>query len=141
MIEIFDRFGVTLRDALHEAEKIEDDPQLGLFEDERRQSERDLREIRRRIAALDDERQRELEAVDSRYADVRAWEFPAAVVFAIAPQDAREGSGDPMRRRTPTVAELHSDWLTQVETDGPVPRTPGDQGHLAGRRRPARRCR
>lgn len=24
-----------------------------------------------------------------------------------------------MKRRTPTVAELHSDWLTQVETDGP----------------------
>lgn len=24
-----------------------------------------------------------------------------------------------MKRRTPTVTELHSDWLTQVETDGP----------------------
>jgi len=24
-----------------------------------------------------------------------------------------------MRRRTPTVVELHADWLTQVETDGP----------------------
>ena len=74
-----------------EAEAIEDDPQLGLFEDERRQSERDLREIRRRIDALDDERQRELEAVESRYDDVRAWEFPAAVVFAIAPQDVENG--------------------------------------------------
>lgn len=91
VVEIFDRFGVTLRDALREAEKIEDDPQLGLFEDERRQSERDLREIRARLAALDDERQRELDAVDSRYADVRAWEFPAAVVFAIAPQDVDAG--------------------------------------------------
>lgn len=91
VIEIFDRFGLTLREALREAEEIDDDPQQGLFDDERRQSERDLREIRRRIDALGSERERELEAVESRYEDVRAWEFPAAVVFALAPVDVEKG--------------------------------------------------
>ena len=91
VVAIFDRFELTLRDALREAEEIDSDPQLALFEDERRQSERDLREIRRRIDALADERERELGAVDSRYEDVRAWEFPAAVVFALAPEDVERG--------------------------------------------------
>ena len=48
------------------------DPQLGLFDDERRQSERDLRQIRARMDALADERERELAAVDARYEDVQA---------------------------------------------------------------------
>ncbi|WP_346995663.1 DISARM system SNF2-like helicase DrmD [Dietzia sp. SLG310A2-38A2] len=89
--EIFDRFGQTLRDALREAEVMNRDPQLALFEDEHRQSERDLREIRRRIDALDEERERELTAVGTRYEDIRTWEFPAAVIFALAPNDAENG--------------------------------------------------
>lgn len=89
--EIFDRFGQTLRDALREAEVMDGDPQLALFEDERRQSERDLREIRRRIDALDEERDRELSAVTTRYDDNRTWEFPAAVIFALAPHDVEIG--------------------------------------------------
>lgn len=89
--EIFDRFGQTLREALREAEVIDGDPQLGLFDDERRQSERDLREIRRRIDALDEERERELKAVDTRYDDIRTWEFPAAVIFALSPRDLENG--------------------------------------------------
>lgn len=91
VIEIFDRFEQTLRDALREAETIDGDPQLGLFEDERRQSERDLREIRRRMDALNEERERELTAVDTRYDDIRTWEFPAAVIFALAPRDLENG--------------------------------------------------
>lgn len=89
--EIFDRFERTLRDALREAEALEGDAQLGLFDDERRQSERDLREIRRRIGALDEERERELAAVEARYDDIRTWEFPAAVIFALAPRDLENG--------------------------------------------------
>ncbi|WP_210438814.1 DISARM system SNF2-like helicase DrmD [Nocardioides xinjiangensis] len=89
--EIFDRFSDTLRDALSEAEQIDADPQFGLFEDERRQSERDLREIRRRIDALDEERDRELAAIAGRYEDVRAWEFPAAVIFALSSDDVDKG--------------------------------------------------
>ncbi|MBB0995379.1 DEAD/DEAH box helicase family protein [Dietzia sp. SLG510A3-3B2-2] len=89
--EIFDRFGQTLLNALREAEMMDGDPQLALFEDERRQSERDLREIRRRIDALDEERDRELSAVTTRYDDIRTWEFPAAVIFALAPHDVENG--------------------------------------------------
>jgi superfamily II DNA or RNA helicase len=89
--EIFDRFEQTLRDALSEAETMDGDPQLALFEDERRQSERDLREIRRRIDTLGDERDRELAAVSTRYDDIRTWEFPAAVIFALAPNDVENG--------------------------------------------------
>ncbi|MFJ6096605.1 DISARM system SNF2-like helicase DrmD [Williamsia muralis] len=85
--EIFDRFGTTLCDALVAAEAMDSDPQLTLFDDERRQSDRDLREIKRRIDVLVDERERELAAVDTRYDDIRTWEFPAAVIFAIAPKD------------------------------------------------------
>lgn len=91
VVEIFDRFELTLRDALREAEVMDASPQLALFEDERRQSERDLREIRRRIDVLGDERERELTAVDTRYDDIRTWEFPAAVVFALASHDLENG--------------------------------------------------
>jgi superfamily II DNA or RNA helicase len=91
VIEIFDRFSTTLRTSLDSAEELSRDPQLALFDDERRQSERDLREIRRRIDDLGDERERELAAVDARYKDVHAWEFPAAVIFAIAPKDIENG--------------------------------------------------
>lgn len=91
VVEIFDRFGTTLRDALAQAEAIDNDPQLSLFDDERRQSERDLREIRQRMETLADDRGRELAAVESRYDDIRAWEFPAALIFAIAPKDVQSG--------------------------------------------------
>jgi len=29
--------------------------------------------------------------VQNRYEDVRAWEFPVAVIFAITPQDVQNG--------------------------------------------------
>ena len=96
VVEIFDRFGATLRDALDRAQQMDADPQFALFDDEeRRQSERDLRQIRQRIDALDDERERELAAVDARYEEVKPLTFSAAVLFAIAPADAeRAASGD-----------------------------------------------
>ncbi|WIX85857.1 DISARM system SNF2-like helicase DrmD [Amycolatopsis sp. DG1A-15b] len=88
---IFDRFGHTLTEALRQAKQLADDDQLTLFDDERRQSERDLRQIRERIEALGDERERELAAVDARYADIRPRTFHAAVVFALSPEDADAG--------------------------------------------------
>lgn len=88
---IFDRFGHTLEEALREARELADDDQLGLFADERQQSERDLDQIRERIHALAEERERELAAVDARYADVKARTFHAAVVFALSPEDAASG--------------------------------------------------
>ncbi|UYM05487.1 DISARM system SNF2-like helicase DrmD [Solicola gregarius] len=91
VIAIFDRFGHTLEEALREARELADDDQLALFTDERRQSERDLAQIRERIQALAEERERELAAVDARYADVKARTFHAAVVFALSPEDAASG--------------------------------------------------
>lgn len=91
VVEIFDRFGDTLSRALAEAQALDADPQLALFDDQRRQSERDLRQIRARMDALADESERELAAVNTRYDEVKAWTFPAAVLFAIAPAEADKG--------------------------------------------------
>jgi len=88
---IFDRFGHTLSDALRKAKELADEDQPTLFDVERRQSERDLRQIRERIDALADERERELAAVDARYTDVQARTFHAAVVFALSPEEAAAG--------------------------------------------------
>jgi superfamily II DNA or RNA helicase len=85
VIAIFDRFGATLASALAEAQAIESE--LALFDDERRQSERDLRQIRARVDALADERQEELMAVDARYMNLEARTFHAAVLFALSPKD------------------------------------------------------
>ena len=89
VIATFNRFGATLASALAEAEAIESE--LALFDDERRQSERDLRQIRARMDALADERDEELTAVDARYIDVRARTFHAAVLFALSPTDIERG--------------------------------------------------
>ncbi|BBX48054.1 DISARM system SNF2-like helicase DrmD [Mycobacterium cookii] len=86
---IFDRFGATLVSALAEAQEIES--QLALFDDERRQSERDLRQIRARVDALADEREQELAAVDARYLDIEPRTFHAAVLFALSPRDVEKG--------------------------------------------------
>ncbi|OBK37590.1 DNA helicase [Mycobacterium sp. 1245111.1] len=86
---IFDRFGATLASALAEAQEVES--QLALFDDERKQSERDLRQIRARVEALADEREHELAAVEARYLDVEARTFHAAVLFALSPGDVAKG--------------------------------------------------
>lgn len=89
VIVTFDRFGLMLKSALAEAEAIESE--LTLFDDERRQTERDLRQIRARMDALADERDEELAAVDARYTDVQARTFHAAVLFALSPKDVERG--------------------------------------------------
>jgi hypothetical protein len=89
VIAIFDRFGATLASALAEAQAVESE--LALFDDERRQSERDLRQIRARVDALADEREEELMAVDARYMNVEARTFHAAVLFALSPKDVERG--------------------------------------------------
>jgi len=89
VIAIFERFGATLASALIEAQAIESE--LALFDDERRQSERDLRQIRARVNALADEREEELAAVDARYTNVQARTFHAAVLFALSPKDVERG--------------------------------------------------
>lgn len=89
VIETFSRFDATLASALAEAKAIESE--LALFDDERRQSERDLRQIRARMDASADERDEELAAVDARYTDVQARTFHGAVLFALSPNDIEHG--------------------------------------------------
>lgn len=89
---VFSRFGQTLRDAMAEAEEMQQEAQQMLFDvAEQRQSERDLRQIRARLDALDEELRREQQAIRVRYEDVKAWPFPAAVIFAVSEQDAEKG--------------------------------------------------
>ncbi len=84
VIGVFDRFGRTLNEALEEAEAAADDSQLGLFDDERRQSTARPSSDQGPTRLAVDERDRELDAVDARYADVQALHFSAAVLFAIS---------------------------------------------------------
>ena len=88
---IFVRFEGTLRESIADAEQQASQSEGMLFDVEQRQSERDLRQMRRRLDDLEDERKREMEAVGERYADVKAWPFPAAVLFAISEADAARG--------------------------------------------------
>lgn len=87
--EIFAGFARTLHQALGEAEAARAEIQQPLFELETRQRERDLREIRRRLDDLDEERQRERDAVARRYEDVSHYTFAGAIVFALTPGSAR----------------------------------------------------
>jgi hypothetical protein len=92
--EIFRRFSVNLRESLDIAQEQQHRAEGMLFElddAERRQRERDLREIRSRLDRLDDEREREHEAVRLRYADVTPHTFAGALVFALTPADVAGG--------------------------------------------------
>ncbi len=41
-----------------------------------------------RLASLDDEERREIDAISARYADIKPHVTAAAVVFALTPEDA-----------------------------------------------------
>ncbi len=88
---IFTRFEKSLTESIDAAELASTNPEQGLFEVEQLQSDRDLRQMKARRDGLEDERRRELDGVGTRYADVKAWPFPAAVLFAISESDANEG--------------------------------------------------
>jgi hypothetical protein len=67
--------------------------QLALFpDDQQRQRRRDIDTMRRRLHELGDEEQREVDAIAERYRDIKPHTTAAAVVFALTPADAREGS-------------------------------------------------
>ncbi|TKA00500.1 DISARM system SNF2-like helicase DrmD [Actinacidiphila oryziradicis] len=84
---IFDQLRATLSSALEGPGPT----QLG-FDDleieERRQVERDKKAWADRLAALDEERERELAAVESRYSDVRELVFPFAVALIVPDPEA-----------------------------------------------------
>lgn len=91
---IFDQFRSTLHDSLRRIRLLDEteDGQLMLdllSEDERRQRQRDIRKMEDRLDSLDDEEQRELDMIRTRYQDVKPYTTIAALVFAVSEQDAR----------------------------------------------------
>ena len=64
---------------------------LELTTEQQKQRRRDIESMQRRFDELDDEEKREVAAITDRYADVKPHTTAAAVVFALTPEDAREG--------------------------------------------------
>jgi len=87
--EIFAAFRVNLtqsRDRLDREIRSEEEK---LFPDEQqRQRQHDLAGMIERLASLEDEERREINAIDARYADIKPHVTAAAVVFALTPEDA-----------------------------------------------------
>ncbi|WP_222123586.1 DISARM system SNF2-like helicase DrmD [Cellulosimicrobium sp. TH-20] len=93
--EIYAAFRRNLRDSLDALARQREDEQstlFGLQAEQERQFQRDLRAMEDRLDALDDEEQRELDSIRSRYADVQPYVSAAAVVFALTPADAEPGA-------------------------------------------------
>ena len=61
----------------------------------RKQRRRDLSTMIDRLEQLDGEERREIDAINSRYADIRPHVTAAAVVFALTPADAAAGRIQP----------------------------------------------
>lgn len=91
--ETFDRFSRTLRVSLSRMreEAEEADQTLFDFPDEERQRRRDVESVQARLEALPREHEAEIRRVRERYQSPKRIELPAAVVFAIAPEDAQGG--------------------------------------------------
>ncbi|MCZ2826683.1 MULTISPECIES: DISARM system SNF2-like helicase DrmD [unclassified Modestobacter] len=88
--DIFAAFRTNLTESLSALEQVENDQQLSLLPDEQeRQRRRDIDGMRRRLAELGDEEDREILAIRDRYAEVKPHTTAAAVVFALTPADAR----------------------------------------------------
>ena len=92
--QIFTAFRRNLTESITRLENEERDAAYQLFaDDQQRQRREDLRRMGERLMELGDQERRELEAVRTRYADVRPFVSTAAVVFAIAEADARTWGG------------------------------------------------
>lgn len=88
--DIFAAFRANLRESLAQLRKEDEDAQGQLFSDpdQQRQWRRDIDSMNRRLDELDDEEQREIDAIVDRYADVKPHTTAAAVVFALNRADA-----------------------------------------------------
>ncbi len=91
--EIFGAFRLNLRESRHrlDVEMRVQEEELLFTDDQQRQRKRDLNAMDERLATLDEEERREVQALRERYADVKPHVSAAAVVFALTPQDARAG--------------------------------------------------
>jgi hypothetical protein len=85
--EIFERFEMVLTNSLAEAAREADEALQQLFDDEKQQRLDDIERWSVRLKSIRDERKREIEAVNLRYEDPQPFVFPAALVFALTPED------------------------------------------------------
>jgi flagellar motility protein MotE (MotC chaperone) len=91
--EIFDAFRVNLRDsrdALERAIRAEEEDVL-FSDDQQKQRRRDLNHMNERLESLENEEAREIASIRERYSDIKPYVSAAAVVFALTPEDARNG--------------------------------------------------
>ena len=87
---VLDELGRVIEEELRAGPKPE---QLELFTDvERTQLRRDEEALKARLARLPQEREQEIEAIESRYQDFVDRTFPVAVVFLVPQSAARRGS-------------------------------------------------
>ena len=92
--QIFAAFRRNLTESIARLEAEERDAAYQLFaDDQQRQRREDLRRMGERLVELGDEERRELDAVRTRYAEVRPFVSTAAVVFAISQADADRWAG------------------------------------------------
>lgn len=90
---IYSAFRENLQQSIDQVEYGDDPFQMQLdfaTDEQRRQRERDVRNFRHRLDAIDEEENRELEAVHERYRDVKPYLNIAALVFAVSPDDAQK---------------------------------------------------
>lgn len=86
---IFDRFRENLKASLAALTSEHAKQEAMLFtDDQQAQRRRDILAMETRLDTLDDEEQRELAGIRSRYEDVHPYISAAAVVFALTPADA-----------------------------------------------------
>lgn len=90
--EIFDAFRLNLRESRDRLEQaIRAEEELLFTDDQQKQRRRDLHHMNERLESLDDEEAREVASIQERYSDVRPHVSAAAVVFALTPEDAKNG--------------------------------------------------
>ncbi|HXL88809.1 MAG TPA: DISARM system SNF2-like helicase DrmD [Streptosporangiaceae bacterium] len=87
--EIFAAFRVNLQESRDRLDREIRSEEEKLFpDDQQRQRQHDLAGMIDRLASLDDEERREVNAISARYADIKPHVTAAAVVFALTPEDA-----------------------------------------------------
>jgi superfamily II DNA or RNA helicase len=88
--EIFAAFRVNLQESRDRLDREIRSEEEKLFpDDQQRQRQHDLAGMIDRLASLDDEEQREIDAISARYAEIKPHVTAAAVVFALTPEDAQ----------------------------------------------------
>ncbi|MGW2087526.1 DISARM system SNF2-like helicase DrmD [Streptomyces sp. NPDC001880] len=90
--EIFGAFRLNLRESHDRLEQaIRAEEELLFTDDQQKQRRRDLHHMNERLDSLDDEEAREIASIQERYSDIKPYVSAAAVVFALTPEDAKNG--------------------------------------------------